>query len=158
MAHLEAELTLEQGPGDAVALRLRGRSRSHDATLSPPDRSEATDPTERAVDERWTGRVRHDGEDLVLRFDHSSVFGPVDLEWRCVPDSVYVAGRRVVTWRCATPQTGTRPAGAAHHLPIYLQIPLRLAAPAVRLAVEANAHGGADHRSTLDGERLSRSP
>lgn len=156
MAHLEAELTLEQGPGDAVALRLLGTSRSHDATLTPPDRAEATDPSERAVDERWTGHLRRDGEDLVLRFDHSSAFGPVDLEWRCVPDPADVAGRRVVTWRCATPQAQTRPSGAAHHLPIYLQIPLRLAAPAEHLAVEASAHGGADHRSTLDGERLSR--
>lgn len=114
---------------------------------------------ELSIDHAWTGEARRDGRDVVIRFTHTTAYQPgidTDVEWRCAPASIAVDRGTLAAWRCATPQSRTRSSGAGHSLPSYMQVPIVLARPRMRLHAEVMARGGANHRSETSSATYSR--
>lgn len=165
----EVDVVLRSEPAGAARLELRGHLESVTATLSPPPPPGAragappprSEPRRVAIDERWLGHVRRDGDTLVVRLERTDAYRPalaVSVPWRCSRETIALDGQATSVWACRTAQAGTTAAGPGHPLPPYLQVPLYLLPPAERLRVEARARGGADHRSSIESVRFSRRP
>jgi hypothetical protein len=156
MSRYEVTVTLRVDPSGAAQLELRGSLDGKTVTLQPGVSSGTRTPPEShryQVDERWVGQAHLEQEALTVHFDRADGYRPplaVSVLWRCTPTTVAVDDRPTAAWVCSTAQSSTQPTGPGHALPPYLQVPLYLALPMVRLRIETMARGGADHRSSID--------
>jgi hypothetical protein len=159
----QVDVSLRIDASERAELRLQGTLEIHQAEIPVPGAAQRSNPPPRKipVDARWTGNARRLNDHLVLHFENSTDYRPplaVDVEWECAPHRVTVGAAQVAAWRCATSQSMTQRVGAGHHLSPYMQVETILAAPSENLHVAAQARGGADHRSSLQGMTFTKQP
>ncbi len=162
MSHYEVKVTLRVEPSGAAQLELQGNLDTKTATLQPDTPGGSRTPAElhrHQVNEKWTGQAHLEQESLIVNFDNAEAYRPalaVSVLWRCTPTTITVEDKSTAVWVCLTSQPLTQATGAGHTLPPYLQVPIYLTLPAVRLRVQTMARGGADHRSSIDQKSFSR--